>query len=77
MEKILVSLPDDLVRRMRTVIPNRQRSKVVAGLLENEVKQRELALYNCARDVEADELLNKEMAEWETTTEDGLNNETW
>lgn len=77
MEKILVSLPDDLARRMRIVIPSRQRSKVVAGLLENEVIQRELTLYECACAVEADELLNKEMAEWETTTEDGLNNETW
>jgi len=77
MEKILVSLPDDLVRRMRIVIPNRQRSKVVAGLLEKEVKLRELALYNCACEVEADELLNEEMAEWEITIEDGLNNETW
>ncbi len=77
MEKILVSLPDDLVRRMRIVIPNRQRSKVVADLLEKEVGQREHALYKCACDVEADEELNKEMEEWEITTGNGLNNETW
>jgi metal-responsive CopG/Arc/MetJ family transcriptional regulator len=41
MEKVLISLPDDLVRRMRVVIPNRQRSKVVAALLEKEVEQRD------------------------------------
>ena len=29
MEKILVSLPDDLLRRMKTVIPARKRSQVV------------------------------------------------
>jgi len=48
----------------------RQRSKVVAGLLEKEAKQRELTLCECVCVVEADELLNKKMAEWETTTED-------
>lgn len=77
MEKVLVSLPDDLARRMRVVIPNRQRSQVVATLLEKEVEQREQALYRCARDVEADEVLNTEMAKWEITSGDGLNNETW
>lgn len=77
MEKVLISLPDNLVRRMRVVIPNRQRSKVVAALLEKEVKQREQALYKCACDVEADEALNTEMAEWDITSGDGLTNETW
>ena len=32
MEKILVSLPDDLVKRMKTVIPARKRSQVVKEL---------------------------------------------
>lgn len=77
MEKVLISLPDDLARRMRVVIPSRQRSKVIAALLKNEVEQREQVLYGCACDVEADEALNEEMAEWEITTGDGLNNETW
>ena len=39
MEKVLVSLPDDLVVRMRTIIPTRQRSKVLAKLLEEELKK--------------------------------------
>ena len=77
MEKVLVSLPDDLARRMLVVIPNRQRSKVVAALLEKEIEQREQALYRCACDVEADEALNTEMAEWEVTSSDGITNETW
>ena len=77
MEKVLVSLPDDLARRMRVVIPNRQRSKVVAALLEKEIEQREQALYRCACDVEADEALNTEMVEWEVTSSDGITNETW
>lgn len=77
MQKILVSLPDELAQRLRAVIPNRQRSKVVASLLEREVAQREKALYQCACDVEADESLNAEMAEWNGTVEDGLESESW
>ena len=34
MQKILVSLPEDLVNRMKTTIPARQRSQVVEELLE-------------------------------------------
>ena len=77
MQKILVSLPDNLADRMRAVIPNRQRSKVLSNLLEKEIKKREEALYQCACDVEADEVLNKEMAHWDATVEDGLEDETW
>lgn len=77
MQKVLVSLPDSLADRMRAVIPNRQRSKVLSNLLEKEIKKREEALYQCACDVEADEALNKEMAHWDATVEDGLEDETW
>ena len=77
MQKVLVSLPDSLADRMRAVIPNRQRSKVLSNLLEKEIKKREEALYQCACDVEADEALNREMAHWDATVEDGLKDETW
>ena len=77
MQKVLVSLPDSLADRMRAVIPNRQRSKVLSNLLEKEIKKREEALYQCACDVEADEVLNKEPAHWDATVEDGLEDETW
>ena len=77
MQKVLVSLPDDLVARMRVVIPNRQRSKIVAKILEKEVKKREEKLYKCACKVEADEALNKEIADWTTTVGDGIEPETW
>jgi len=77
MEKVLVSLPDKLAGRMRVVIPNRQRSKVIAALLEEEVKKREEALYKCACEVEADDALNREMDEWAVTSGDGITNETW
>ena len=77
MEKILVSLPDDLVRRMKTVIPARKRSEVVKELLEAEIEKREKELFECAQAVEKDDALNREMAAWDTTTGDGIDPETW
>ncbi len=77
MPKVLVSLPEDLVRRMRSLIPNRMRSKVIAKLLEEELARREEELYQCATEVEKDEALNKEMDEWEATVGDGIEPESW
>ena len=77
MEKILVSLPDDLLRRMKTVIPARKRSQVIKELLEVEIEKREKELFGCAQAVEKDEALNREMAEWDATTGDGIESETW
>lgn len=72
MQKVLFSLPDRLVSRMRASIPPKQRSKVVARLLEEELEKREQALYQCALEVEADDALREEMKEWETTVGDGI-----
>lgn len=77
MEKILVSLPESLIKRMKAVIPVRKRSKILAELLEREVKRREKALYQCALEVEQDKALNKEMEEWNSTTGDGIESESW
>jgi hypothetical protein len=77
MEKILVSLPDDLVKRMKSVIPARKRSQVVKDLLEQEISRREEALFQCALAVEKDEALNREMAAWDIATGDGIESETW
>lgn len=77
MEKILVSLPDDLVKRMKSVIPSRKRSQVVKDLLEQEIARREEALFQCALAVEKDEALNQEIAEWDVTTGDGIESEAW
>jgi metal-responsive CopG/Arc/MetJ family transcriptional regulator len=75
--KVLVSLSDDLFARMQAVIPPRQRSKVVAELLEAEVRRREQELYECALAVEQDEQLQAEMADWDVTVGDGIETETW
>lgn len=76
MHKILISLPDQLVSRMRTTIPERQRSKIVASLLEAEIMKREKALYECALAVENDPALKADLAAWDTTIDDGLKDET-
>ena len=75
MQKVLFSLPDELVTQMRASIPPKQRSKIVAHLLEQEIKRREQALYQCALDVEADEALKKDMKDWEATVGDGIDDE--
>ena len=77
MQKVLVSVPDDLIGRMKAVIPPRQRSKILTKLLEDEVKIRETKLYQCARKVESDQTLNAEMEDWNTTTGDGIDAESW
>lgn len=72
MEKVLISLPDQLASRMRATFPSRKRSKIITHLIEIEIERRERALYECALAVEKDEGLRKEMAEWEVTLGDGL-----
>ncbi len=77
MQKILVSLPDELAARMKQMIPPRKRSRVIAEILESEINRREQALYQCAREVEADDALNNEMTDWEVTVDDGIESESW
>jgi len=77
MQKILISIPDDLAMRMRSAIPARKRSEVLTQLIEQEILHREEELKQCALAVEADELLEQEMKAWDTTVSDGINNETW
>lgn len=77
MEKILISMPDQLAIRMKAVIPTRQRSKTFTYLIEQEIEKREKALYECALAVEKDSALQQEMKDWDTTLQDGLDNESW
>ena len=77
MNKVLISIPDDIANRMRSAIPQRQRSKVIVRLIEKEIERREKTLYECALAVEQDAALNQEMSEWDVTLQDGLPNESW
>lgn len=75
MHKVLISLPDQLVSRMKTTIPERQRSKIITALLESEILRREKALYECALAVENDMALKADMAAWSETIGDGLSDD--
>ena len=58
----MLSLPDELASRMRSVIPLSEIDNVIASLLEKEISIREAALYLTAKEVEEDTELRKEMA---------------
>lgn len=77
MHKMLFSIPDQLAARLKATIPQRQRSKVIACLIEEEVARREKMLYECAAAVEKDQHLQDEMKDWDTTLQDGLEDESW
>ena len=77
MNKVLISIPDNIASRMRAAIPQRQRSKVIVRLIEAEIDKREKALYECAVAVENDAPLNDEMKDWDITLQDGMNNGSW
>ena len=76
MNKVLISVPDNIAQRMRAAIPQKQRSKVIVQLIEKEIERREKALYECALAVEQDAALNEEMKEWDLTLQDGLSDES-
>lgn len=70
--KVLISIPDSLYSRMTATIPPRQRSRLIARLLEDELRKREQELYQAALAVEQDEELGAEMREWDVTLGDGI-----
>jgi len=77
MQQVSVFLPDELVVKMRILIPQEQYSHFFIQLLDRELQIREAALYQSACEVEADETLNQEMSDWEVTIADGIQHESW
>jgi len=77
MQKVSVFLPDELVVKMKILIPQQQYSQFFLQLLERELQIREAALYKSACEVEADETLNQEMSYWDITIADGVKHESW
>lgn len=77
MEKILISLPNELAQKVKTYIPQRKRSRVIRELLEKEIAKREKELYLIAKEVEQDRALNSEMSHWDITAGDGIEPEAW
>jgi metal-responsive CopG/Arc/MetJ family transcriptional regulator len=75
MQQLLVRLPDDLMRRLRRHVEPRKRSAFVQQLLQQALPPEDDdadPLYRAALEVERDEHLAAEMAEWDVTVGDGL-----
>ncbi|MBU4267419.1 MAG: hypothetical protein KJ808_01015 [Acidobacteria bacterium] len=77
MQKLLISIPDSILSRLRAIVPDRQRSKFISTIIEKELKKREQALFQCALKVEQDKALNAEMGDWDATLNDGIEHEPW
>lgn len=78
-KKVLISLPEELVRKMNTAIPSRQRSKTICRLIEEEIKRLDQELYEAAKAADAAEAATgyEEQKAWDCTINDGLEDETW
>ncbi len=69
----MISLSNQLASRMKAAIPARERSKVIAILLEKEISVREKKLYLCAKELEENYEVNKDITEWDKEFgQDGL-----
>ncbi len=72
--QLLLRIPEDLARRFRRRVPARQRSAFVQRLLERALPPADGdddPLYLAALEVERDEALALEMADWDVTGADG------
>jgi hypothetical protein len=74
-QQLLIRIPEELARRLKRQVPPRGRSAFVQALLEQalaaEGGDRD-PLYLAAQEVEKDERLKAEMADWDGTVADGL-----
>lgn len=71
--QLLLHLPENLAERFKQIVPARQRSAFVAGLLEQALPEEDDPLYRIALEVERDAALTAEMREWrEALVGDGI-----
>jgi hypothetical protein len=79
MAQLLIHLPDDLVSRLRQAVPARRRSRFVQELIEAALPSPDDdPIYQAALAVERDEVLSRDMAEWENAAVgDGLKGLPW
>jgi len=69
--KVTISLPKEMVDTLREVIPDRKRSKFIAGLLKKQFrKQKEQALIKAYKDAYTE--IKSEYQEFEGTINDGI-----
>ncbi len=70
-------LPANVYHDFQVVVPKRKMSKVIGHLMQEEIERRNKSLYKIAQSVEKDSKLNKEMKDWDSTVNDGLEDIEW
>lgn len=63
--RLTLSIPDTVAYRFQVAVPPRQRSKLVARLLEQALAEREESLAASCRAANRDAALAKETDEWQ------------
>ena len=63
--RITLSLPDSLARRFLATVPSRQRSSVVARLIEDELRRHEQRLERACLAANEDVALEADIDEWQ------------
>ncbi|MEY2429611.1 MAG: hypothetical protein QOJ40_2496 [Verrucomicrobiota bacterium] len=67
--KITLELPDNLGRRFKAIVPNGQRSSLVAKLLADRLKIADVSLEHSAKKANSLRAVNKDMKAWEALNE--------
>lgn len=63
--RITLSIPDSIARKFQSAVPPRQRSRLVAALLSEELQKRENTLEAACVAANKDNVLEKEIEEWQ------------
>ncbi|MDO9541319.1 MAG: hypothetical protein Q7J98_03235 [Kiritimatiellia bacterium] len=64
--RITLSIPNPIAERFRVAVPQRQRSRLVAKLLERELVKHDDAMAAACQAANRDQALEKEIDEWQS-----------
>lgn len=63
--RVTLSIPDPIAQRFRAAVPARQRSRLVTGLIEQELARRDDALAAACHAANSDPALELEIDQWQ------------
>ncbi len=69
--RMTLSIPDAIAHRFQVAVPPRQRSRLVAHLLEGVLSKHEDSLATACRAANRDKVLEREVEDWQSF-EDGV-----
>lgn len=64
--RITLSIPDVLAKKFQDVVPPRQRSRLVAGLIAKEIRKKERALEAACKAANRDLALARDIDAWQS-----------